>query len=36
MPTCRDDPAVVNTGTPEYLVVAAGGNAAKVVDVFQY
>ena len=33
MPTCRDDPAVVNTGTPEYLVVAAGGNAAKVVDV---
>ena len=33
MLTCRDDPAVVNTGTPEYLVVAAGGNAAKVVDV---
>ena len=35
MPTCRYDPVVVNTGTPEYLVVAGGYryDPIKVVEV---
>ena len=37
MPTCRYDPVVVNTGTPEYLVVAGGyqfwADPIEVVEV---
>ena len=33
MPTGREYPVVVNTGTPEYLVVAGGHHCAQVVEV---
>jgi hypothetical protein len=34
MPTARRWPTVVNTGTPEYLLVAGGDPCEKVVEVF--
>jgi hypothetical protein len=34
MPTARWWPTVVNTGTPEYLLVAGGHPCGKVVEVF--
>ena len=33
MPTCRYNPVVVNTGTPEYLVVAGGYQYTRPIEV---